>query len=172
MNTQPENQQIDSAIMALARRADVTLTLGGEPGNYHSEGAVTVGQVRKLKSGGYCLVVKRDGRRPAWMGGPSRYHYFAVPCGPPLAARQAARRREIERLVQRSPQEQDARMQTWDRGEMVKCWGDSRMGGHEGLWADTTGRLVYETSHYDDGPSAWLLTDATLAAESIALRVA
>jgi hypothetical protein len=164
-------QDIAPSVIALARKSDVTVTDPANIGNYHSESPVTVGQVRKLKSGGYCLVVKRDGRRPAWMGGPPRYHYLAVPCGPPLAARQDARRREIERLVQQSPQAQDPRLQTWDRGEMVQCWGSWRMSGHEALWADTTGRLVYETGHYDDGPSVWLLTEKTLAAEAISLRV-
>jgi hypothetical protein len=161
---------MSSTVNIIALKSDVEVSNPGDLHNYHSEGRVWPGQVRKLETGGYCLVIRRDGRRPAWVGGPSLYHYHGVPCGPPLAARQDARRKEIERLVRDTPQVVDARMQTWDRGEMVQCWGAHRLGGHEAIWADTTGRLVYETSHYDDGPAVWQRRDVDLAAEAIQLK--
>lgn len=164
------SQEIDATVIALARKSDVSVPIPGDVQFYSGSSLVTVGQVRKIKEGGYAIVIKRDGRRPAWRGGPSLYHYLAVPCGPPLAARQDARRRAIILAVQHSPQAADPRLQKWDQGEMLKCWGESRMGGHEALWAGTTGRLVYETGHYDDGPAVWLMRDTALAAEAISLQ--
>jgi len=82
----------------------------------------------------------------------------------------AKRRREIESAVQHARQEKDARLQTHSTQGMTKCWGKSRMAGHEALWTDGLSRLVYETSSYDDGPASWTLTDAALAAEAMTLK--
>lgn len=80
------------------------------------------------------------------------------------------RKFEIEHQVQHSPQEKDARLQRFDLNGMTECWGKHRMAGHEALWSDGVSRLVYETSAYDDGPSAWSLTDPTLASEALSLK--
>jgi hypothetical protein len=88
------------------------------------------------------------------------------------AAALEARRYEIERAVQQSPQAHYPRMREqyqWDRAGMIECWGKHRSTGHSALWSDGVIRLCYETSHYDDGEVAWMLTDAVLAAEALTL---
>ena len=82
------------------------------------------------------------------------------------------RQYEIERAVQQSPQPKDARLQSHSTSGLTKCWGKSRMSGHELLWSDGVSRLVYETGHYDDGPASWELIDAALAAEALTLKEA